>query len=172
MTQNEIITIVLSAGALLVSLLTLYFTYFHKRAGLVGVLVGRKHRISPKYIYEIEYALSNTGNVQLILKEVKVLIGHSASEMKLGAHSVSDSECSDSPAVIEPGNVKLVHLRFMEDAIAKAKKNTGRCFVSFTLISSRGIIYELMHDLTSLNDYDIETELIAWEPFKLKNSDA
>lgn len=63
MTQNELITLGISTGALAVSLATLYLTFFYKRTGLVGMLVICRYSAPGEYSIELEYALSNVGNL-------------------------------------------------------------------------------------------------------------
>ena len=170
MTNNEVVTILLSAVALIVSFVTFYLTYFHKRAGLVGVLVGCRYGLVGLYENEVEYALSNTGNLQLVFREIELLVGRSTAGKQSEAYSVSQFESSDYPAIIEPSHIKLVKLRFKSNQIAEAKKTNERCIVTFTLISSNGKVHELMHDLTDLEEYNTVASSVVWKPFKLRTS--
>ena len=74
MTINETVTLILSVSSLIISFSTLYLTYFNKVASLVGVLVIYNYQAKGKFKRELEYSISNTGNLQLVLKQVLTLV--------------------------------------------------------------------------------------------------
>ncbi|MDQ1593275.1 MAG: hypothetical protein QOG71_3902 [Pyrinomonadaceae bacterium] len=60
----------------------------------------------------------------------------------------------------------------MDKEIKKAKKDDVLCIISFTLISSQGKVYEVLHDLTPFEeDHDSESARKMWKPFGLGESD-
>lgn len=140
MTNFELISLIMAGLALLVSAVTLYLTYFHKRPKLVGLLVLQQKAGSGRYDYTLEYALCNAGNVQLLLKDVWV-----GSDTE-----VVEAKFDTVPSIIEPSQVKLVTVRLETKDAEKVRMKGEQCFVTFILVSSRGKVYDLKHDISPL----------------------
>lgn len=74
MEAKDIITLTISGGALAVSLISLYFSLFHKRFSLIGTLAAWNPRTENfESSQACEIAISNTGNRELVLREIEIL---------------------------------------------------------------------------------------------------
>jgi len=131
------------------------------------MLVVRSFSAPGKYNEELEYSLSNVGNLQLLLKDIELLTGRNPLGKAVTSYHVSDSNCPEIPIVIEPNQVKLIRVHFLNDTIEKAKKNKERCFVTFAIVSPQAKMYEIMHDITALGEHRTEAECLIWKPFKM-----
>jgi hypothetical protein len=71
------------------------------------------------------------------------------------------------PVVIEPGQVKIIRVYLLGEEIEKSKEDNERCFVVFTVISSRAKSYKIFHDITAIGEHKTAAEQLVWKPFKL-----
>jgi hypothetical protein len=177
----SVVALVISVIAAAVSILTLYFTFFHKRAQLVGALVLVDESARGAFDIEMEYVLCNTGNVQLLLKQITARVPVLSTDKKSTAFGVLESECMIGlPVIIEPQNTKLIKVRVKKDDLRTAREHNERCFVVFELISSRGKFYEARHEYTKLEvqpepkvpgqPLAVWHEPEVWKLFKLKGA--
>jgi hypothetical protein len=107
MTTAEIVTTVLSVLALVVSLVTLYLTYFYEQVKLVGCLA--KYWVDePDSLIGVvfDFAFSNTGNKDLLIREAMVEVPQQPGAI------VPEIECKEIPMVIKPDHVALINWRF------------------------------------------------------------
>ncbi|WP_417446983.1 hypothetical protein [Kangiella sp.] len=103
METKDIITLVISGGALTISIISLYFSLFHKRTSLVGTLTAWNPRTEVYDNSQIcEISVSNTGNRELVLREIDIM---SYPEMEAELSPVLESE--QIPFVLKPGEIKL-----------------------------------------------------------------
>lgn len=177
----SIVALAVSGVAVAVSLLTLYFTFFHKRAQLVGAMVLLDESARGNFDIEMEYVLCNIGNVQLILKNITAQKTRAGDDPKVMGSVILDSAHTPAlPIIIEPQNTKLVTARVRKDDLRVAREHKEWCFVVFEIISSRGKFYEARHNYTKL-EVQLEPKvpgepLVVWhEPevwklFKLKRT--
>lgn len=163
MTTNEWLTLTISFAALIVSGVTLYVTYFHKKVGAIGCLAAystesKKDSLSGTY----EFSVLNTGNTEILVREVGVdLIGRS------GNYLVPEIDTPSLPAVLKPGQIVLVSIDipclFMRDAIASGHGAEIR----FHVFSHEAKSFVLSKQIALLNE-KLEIDTAGWTPFFLR----
>ena len=178
----SVVALAVSVIAVAVSGLTLYFSFFHRRAQLVGALVHINELTTSVFDIELEYVLCNTGNVQLLLKNIEAKKTEAGTDPKVSGVAILQSTHTASlPLVVEPHSTKLVVLRLQRDDLRVAREHSERCFVAFELISARGKFYEAWHEFTKI-EVQFEPKYVSealevtfpdpevWKLFKLKRT--
>jgi len=166
MTINEIITICISGAALSVSLVTLYFTYFHKKLGLIGCLAAyNTESDSDPLLGNYEFSLSNSGNKELLVREAQLdLVGAT------GQYIVPEVLSSELPVVIKPGQMHLLRLGIPGLFMRNAAKSGDKVLLRFHVFSPEARSFFLSKELKLLNE-ELEIDAKGWEPFKLGKSE-
>jgi hypothetical protein len=128
MAPENVLSLVLSAGALIVSLVALYAEFFRHRVRLNAVLVEKSFGPYPAWF---QYAVANSGDVQVVLRTMACT----------GATFTFLSQTPELPCVLAPGDVKLVRIQ-----------NTGAdgepVAVTFEAVTARGSILTASHAVT------------------------
>ena len=161
MDNGDISATVLSSLALLVSLVTLYLTFFHKRAKLVACLAAidfPEPSHSPHCTFD--FALSNTGTLELLLREISI----DASSPDVGL--LPEIHLEELPLVVSPGQVKLVKVQVPNLFIRNIAQRGGGVEFAFHIFSSRGDLYLARKAVSSL-DASLELPKRTWSPFSL-----
>jgi hypothetical protein len=174
MSPYEFVSVNIAYVALLVSILalvlsgaTIYFTFFHTWTSMTGLLVTYGKEEEGLHDRYLEYALSNTGNVQLILNRVTVMVSR---DLTKGFDSL--------PVTIEPGTAKLVRVRFALEEARWAIEHKHHCLVDFQFLSSRGKRYQASHDFqptvpeppTLGTSSPITFGGKEWKPFRIRRT--
>ncbi|ELA3113565.1 hypothetical protein ACRTC9_21660 [Vibrio vulnificus] len=128
---KELIPLITSVTALVISLYNLYVANFRRRDSLVGSLLGCGMSRTRDTVYE--YSLSNTGDNQLVVKEVLLLCGS----------AIIKSEVKNIPVVLKPGEIVLVDVLFNNKDCEEEGSDSE--IVEFGVISSTGKAYRLPH---------------------------
>lgn len=172
MTGYELLTVSVSAVALGIALVTLYLSYFYKRAGFTAILLTRHYDdVHGKCDNALEYCVGNTGNQILILRDVMLIIGYAKGRPSAGPIMRPHTECLGLPLLLKPGNVKLINLRIAAKALAQARQAHQPCHVCFSLVTPLGTKYDLLHDVTALDEHNTEGHNLVWEPIRLSPKD-
>jgi hypothetical protein len=160
MTTNEIITICIASAALLVSLVTMYFTHFHKKLGLIGCLAAYNTESDSNPLYgNYEFSLSNTGNRELLVWEAQLdLVG------AIGQYTVPEVPSSELPTVIKPGQILLLSFGIPVLFMRNAAKSGYKVLVRFHGFSPEAKSFFLYKELKPLNE-ELEIDAKGWEPF-------
>ena len=163
MTANEIITICISSLALLVSVATLYFTYFHKKLGLIGCLASYNTRSDSDPLFaEYEFSFSNIGNKELLIREAQLDLANVTE-----SYFVPEISSADLPVVLKPGQMLLLRLGIPSLFMRNAAKSGHKILVQFHVFSPEAKSFLLSKELTPLNEDDLEIDAEGWKPFKL-----
>ncbi len=106
MTEFELITLVLSVIAILLSGFNTYITFFYKKNSLVGGILSfgipDKNTPTPASI-DIECSLSNTGQRELLVRDVSIV-----PEDGTGVSIVPVLKRTGIPCVLKPNQITLV----------------------------------------------------------------
>lgn len=163
MEAKDIITLIISGGALVVSLISLYFSLFYKRISLVGTLAAwnpRTENFENSQVCEI--AISNTGNRGLVLREIEIL---SFPEIDGELFPVLESELI--PAVLKPGEMKLLTIPIPDLYLQKLVKGNRVLRLNFHIFTTEASLKLATKDLTPpVGGADIPES--DWKPFKLQ----
>jgi len=169
MTTSEIITLCISCAALSLSLAALYFQFFHKRTSLNGRLIHIKHGRGD-FDSELNYSLSNMGNQEILISDIEFFGGSSDLGREKSAYAVLKHECNDFPYVLKPGEIKLTKVSIKSSEIENVFVKGRRCFVMFEFTSTTGRQYEILHDVSKLEDYNNPEKKEMWKTFTLNDS--
>ncbi|ODU93054.1 MAG: hypothetical protein BGP23_14185 [Lysobacterales bacterium 66-474] len=125
---------VLSAFALLVSIATLYLTFLRKKAGLVGCLLTMTApEIGSAEAWGFEFAFANTGDVELLVREVDLAVQTDGFVPELSSDAL--------PFVLEPGRVRPLALELPNRFCRWVEQDQQRLTFNFHFFSSRGTQY-------------------------------
>ena len=127
---KDYIALVISFIAILMSFYNLYAQQFRRREHLTGSMfsVGLNDSAFDR---RLEYVISNTGDVQLAVKQVEVLV----------ADRILKSEVVGVPVILKPGDVALVDVLYRHSD-AEGEPITQ---VEFGVFTARGNCYRLPH---------------------------
>ncbi|WP_045418845.1 DUF1573 domain-containing protein [Vibrio campbellii] len=150
---KELIPLITSVIALVISLYNLYIGNFRRKDSLTCSLLSCGIS-ETEWDTLYEYSLSNTGDNQLVIKEVELLAGS----------TIVTSQTPQIPVVLKPGEIVLVDVLFN-----KKDLNENECgyeMIEFGVVSSTGKAYRVphAHKADGKNNKDI------WEAFKLDQS--
>ncbi len=170
MTSNEIITIIISIGALSVSLATLYFSLFYKKIAIIGSLLAwnQQHATNVEnhdpLTADVEFSLTNTGNRELLIREVEIDF-----EDEPTNEIVPIVRSKEIPCVIKPSQIMLVRfdvpLLFMKIIASKNQK----MLIRFQVITPDGKFHFLDKYLEPFaGDNNWEYDKQNWQPFTFK----
>ena len=160
--MNQIITICFSIGALLVSLTTLYFTFFRKKLSLIGCLAAYNSPFDDEPMSgNYEFCLSNTGNRELLVREAMV------DYVDAPEHYLSPMiNTAELPAVLKSNQMLLVKVRLPHLFMKNAARKGYKILVRFCVYSPEGKFYMVSKELEPLSqELDINPE--GWKPFKM-----
>ena len=146
----------------MVSVVTLYFTYFHKKLSLIGCLAAyyTESDTDPSF-GRYEFFLSNTGNRELLVREAQLdLVGVN------GQYAVPEISSTELPAVLKPGQILLLSLGIPSLFMRNAAKSGHKVILKFHVFSPEAKSFLLFKELTLLDD-DLEIDAQGWEPSKL-----
>lgn len=163
METKDLITLTISGGALVVSLVSLYFSLFHRRISLVGTLAAWNPRTENfEHSQACEIAISNTGNRELVLREIEIL---SSPEIENDLFPVPESD--QVPAVLKPGEVKLLTFPIPDRYLHKLAKEKRMLRLNFHIFTTEAKLKLATKDLTPpVGGADIPES--DWKPFKLQ----
>jgi hypothetical protein len=125
MSSESMLSVAVSACALIVSVTALYAQFFRKRARLHALLVDKDFNEHPSWF---QYALVNTGDVQILLRKVTCE----------SDHLTFLTQCAQVPCVIAAGDVKLIKLELAPGEHEPAG-------VHFAVLSAKGDSVEAAH---------------------------
>lgn len=155
-------SIAISLGALSVSLLTLYLTFLRKSIRLVGTLaaiyIPDEEMSDPA---KVEVAFSNTGNLELLIREVI------AERVPRKSELVPEAETQHLPTVIKPGQVVLIQLELPHRYLRDVAGNEDALRLEFEVIDPYANIRGLGKDI-GFETGTLDATESAWEPFYLE----
>jgi len=159
MDAGNVVATTLSSLALLVSAATLYLTYFRKKAALVGCLAAMSApEVDDVDNWSFEFALSNTGNIELLVREVAL------EPPKIGL--VPEITPEALPAILKPGEVQLLTLELPNRFCRQPAQIQHGVTFTFHVFSSRGTVYAPRKALGPLREVGGTTKA-DWVPFTL-----
>lgn len=163
MEAKDIITLTISGGALAVSLISLYFSLFHKRFSLIGTLAAWNPRTENfESSQACEIAISNTGNRELVLREIEIL---SFPEIEGELFPILKSE--QVPTVLKPGEMKLLTFPIADLYLQKLAKENRMLRLNFHIFTAEATLKLATKNLTPpVGGADIPES--DWKPFKLQ----
>lgn len=134
MTTVNILTLIMSSVAILLSGLTFYFNFFHKKVSLIGTLLSFATEAPDDPMHmEFECSLGNTGNRELLIRDIDVdLIGADTNKGFLVPEIVS----KEIPSIIKPGQILLVKFLLPRLFVNEAAKNGCSIKLDFDVVSS------------------------------------
>lgn len=162
----NILTIILSIIAILLSLFTTYYSFFRKKLSFIACLVDIDHltgiRLGVTYW---EYAFSNDGNKELVVKDV--FIDCDSHEKELNIIPEIESKIP-FPFILKPNEIRLIKFTIDVNFFKQVVQNKGYFSVSFTIIGSDGNFYHPFHTITPIQHKDdVIFDPNSWKPFKL-----
>lgn len=99
MTANEILTLTLSAFAILLSSVGLYIQFWHRKAIANFRLIGVSYSEDEELGMTLQYMVSNYGNLDLLLTDVEIVSGNSDKGTGEEGYSVLAYKCDDFPQI-------------------------------------------------------------------------
>ncbi len=139
MTEFEIITLVLSIIAILLSGFNIYITFFHKKSSLIGNIlsfyVPEKTAPLPSYI-NFECSLGNTGKRELLVREISLLPEETA---KLNLVPIIKGR--GIPCILKPEQIVLIKFDFPVLFANSLASKKIPILVEFEIASSNGKTY-------------------------------
>jgi hypothetical protein len=129
MAPENTVSLVFSAGALIVSLVALYAQFFRRRVRLNAVLVEKSYGLAGPAFFQ--YAVVNSGDVQIVLRTMTCE----------GPTFTFMSKVPELPCVLAPGDVKLVRLETEGGA-------TQAVVVTFEAVTAHAGVLTARHDVT------------------------
>lgn len=164
MNASNIASIALSSLAVLVSFATLFLTFLYKKAALVGCLASiTTPEAASRDNCIFEFALSNTGTLDLLIREISLDL--------TGSDTGLTPEISPSsiPMVLKAGQVQLLRIELPNLFLRKVAQNRNDIIFQFHIFSSRGTFYLPEKTFTpKVADYVAPED--AWSPFLLGKS--
>jgi len=159
MNPGTVISLVLSAFALLVSGATLYLTLLRKKAALVGCILAMTiPEAVDREDWNFEFALANTGDVELLLRDVDV-------DLPTGG-LVPEIASAACPVVLGPGQVRSLALKLPNKFCRRISQSREPLTFKLHFFSSRGTAYISRASVT-LTEGGIEAPKSNWAPFTL-----
>lgn len=158
-----IITIAFSGGALIVSIISLYYSLFRKRISLVGCLAAWNPRTELQENTQVcDITLSNTGTRELLLREIEVL-----SSPERDGEIFPALEVEEVPAVIKPGEIRLIKLPIPNFYLGQLAARHQKLKLEFHIYTTDAKLKIASKELTPpINDTTIPQR--DWKPFKLR----
>ena len=171
MKDTEIITLLISISALLVSFVALYLQFFYRRTAILGKLIGiNYHPQDENYERVLNYSISNLGNQEILLNDIEFLEGNTGLGRALDAYEVHKCRCHDSPYVLKPGEIKLFVVFTKKKESKRISKHEKKYFIMFYFTSTKGKNFEIFHEITKTDSINNKEEKTAWESFTLKDA--
>lgn len=168
MTENEIITLVMSGISLLLSGVTLYCTFFYKRTSLVGKLLDYSTQAKEdSRSMELNFSLINTGTHELLVSSINIDIINPNQEQGL----IPDIESNQVPGIIKSGEVYILKFLLPILFVKTCKENNEKIKINFSVISSNGKTYTASIELnpdSMEGEKDIFFEKSCWKPLIFK----
>jgi len=136
MTTNEIITLIISGLAFVISGASFYFSFFYRKTSLIGNLLIYTTDFEGHGSVDCEFSFSNTGNKEILLRGVDIdLIKWEYGDL------VPKILSPQLPIVIKPGGVSLVKLSIPKYFCEKLSHKQKEFSLDFSVISSDGTQY-------------------------------
>jgi|GEM_PF-1210369 len=174
-TQPDYIPYLVAFASLIISVIALYLSHWHKPSKAVLCLNSRLFDcLGKKTKRELSYTFSNTGNQELFVKEISILRGqsplgnlkHSSSYLVIPSNSVE-------PFVIKPGEIKsfmLSHELQYDVGPNYDEASNKYIIVSLEVISANGKRYQVTHDISNLGPSGPEIKDKIWRGVSLGRS--
>lgn len=166
------VPIIISIIALIISFVSLYFQFFHRKSAINGRLIEFGSKDSEDdCTHFFTFSIGNTGNQEIILKKIEIWDKYEDQQSPSVFSTLGRThKCKDVPCVLLPGQIKLfeVWIAKQVDFITKNQHAIDTYF-HFQFISITGKSYSLSHSIQHLIPTDPE-EYKLWLPFTLKNA--
>lgn len=155
-------TVVLSAAALAVSGVSLYFSTFRKNVSMVGSLVSWRQNEPDPMSCECEVAIANSGNQELLIREAAI------EPVPWREHELTPELSVESlPMILRPGSIVTLKIVIPKLFIEELGKESRKIFLEFQVVSPKAKVHFLAKLLTPFTEgSNIPAE--DWNPFKLK----
>jgi hypothetical protein len=173
--QTDYIPYFIALTSIVISLLALYLSHFHKSSKSVLCLNSRLFGcVGKTTTRELSYTYSNTGNQELFVKDISLLRGqsplgslnHNSSFLVIPSNLVE-------PFVIKPGEIKTFMLshNFQYDVGPDYDEVINKyILVSLEVISVDGSRYQVVHDISELGPTGPDLKDKIWHGVPLGNS--
>ncbi|WP_084976558.1 hypothetical protein [Plesiomonas shigelloides] len=175
MENKDIISISISIIALASSILAIYLSHWHKTSKAILCLNDRLFDcLNGNMIRDLSYTLSNTGNQELFVKDVSLLLGQSPlGNLRDSSSFLVIPTNRIEPFVIKPGEIRTFSLSHDVNFKLPPDYNTELnkyMIVSLEIISATGSRYQMTHDITKLGPSgpDIKDEIWKGIPLGCK----
>ena len=147
---KDYVTLSISLVALVVSVYNFYIQQLRKKVSLVGSMISVGIH-NGDWDRKMEYVISNTGDVQIAVKEVEYLTDE----------RILPTEVIGLPVVLKPGEIALIDVFYKN---ADVGENSTE-IVEFGIFSARGRGYRLPHKHQENGKRDSN----MWNAFELKD---
>lgn len=159
---------VVSVGALLISLAALYFSQWHSSAKAILCFNSRFFDcVGEKTDRQLNYAFSNTGNQELYIKDVALLLGPSpVGHLKYDAPYLEVAINRVEPFVLKPGEIRpftILHDAAYEPPKGSVANEYRYTLLSLEVISANGKRYQVTHDISELGPSGPELKHPIWK---------
>ena len=175
MELKDVISIGISISALLLSLVAIYLSQWHKSSKALLCLNSRLFGCLGKTTTrELSYTFSNTGNQELYIKNISLLRGQSPSgNLKHESSYLVIPSNTVSPFVIKPGEIHAFMLSHdvKYDLPPDYDEILNKyIIVSLEVISANGKRFHIAHDITNLGPSGPDLKDEIWKGFNLGGS--
>ncbi|WP_394171341.1 hypothetical protein [Saccharospirillum alexandrii] len=158
--MTDWIAVGISSAALLVSVISGYFSLFHKKNRLVAVIAAWQLDKDPKVNHiRCEVSLANNGNLDLLVRAVEIEY-----EEKSESDILPELEVDEIPAVLKASELMLLPLELPKRFLNMATKMDLRLALSIHIYTLEG---NLMLAKKLLNPVTVDNPPIEpdWQPF-------
>ncbi|WP_231659138.1 MULTISPECIES: hypothetical protein [Pseudoalteromonas] len=173
--QPDFIPYYIALTSIVISLIALYLSHWHKSSKSVLCLNSRLFGCTgKKTTRELSYTYSNTGNQELFVKDISLLRGQSPlGHLKHNSSFLVIPSNSIEPFIIKPGEIKTFMLSHdlqydvgpdYDEALNKY------ILVSLEVISVNGGRYQVVHDISDLGPSGPDIKDKIWRGVPLGSS--
>jgi len=159
-TMTDWIAVGISSAALLVSMVSGYFSLFHKRNRLVAVIAAWQIDKDPQVNHvRCEVSLANNGNRDLLIRAVEIEY-----EEKSDSDVLPELEIEEIPSVLKAGELMLLPLELPKRFLSIATQMDLRLALSihiYTLDGKLMLAKKLLNPVTA----DSPPSESDWQPF-------
>lgn len=163
----KFIPIFFSAIALLLSGISIYFQFLRKRFAVSGIFLRAYVSQQEEFDSVFTYSLINEGSHKVLVTDARHMITTEKKRLKDGTGQIPFQKCHETPFVLEPGDIKVLKINSNEE-----DKNSNQInYTKFSIVTSKGKIFELIHNFTDYGSLDEAKRSKVWHKFAMQKTD-
>nr|WP_319571662.1 hypothetical protein [uncultured Draconibacterium sp.] len=132
----DIITIVLASLALIISIITVIKQFFHKKLAFNACLIQYLSMTGAFEKFYCEYSIANTGNIELVVKEVSIVPVNPPVNVDIPRITPSNIPC-----LLKPGQMQMTNITIPARMAQKAIRKKFKIKLNFVVVSPNGKVF-------------------------------